>query len=131
MTVWRFGGQKRPANHTSFGRKLVYEIGLRIAESQRRDLPLARYTPRAGQSVGRLLAAARTAPCDSLTRLTGGGPIIVLAPHPDDETLGCGGLLAACAAAQIPAHIFVLTDGSLSHPNNMVSAQSLSRLRLR
>jgi len=36
---------------------------------------------------------------------------IVFAPHPDDETLGCGGLLAAYAASAIPVHVVVVTSG--------------------
>ena len=36
---------------------------------------------------------------------------IVFAPHPDDETLGCGGLLAAYAASSVPVHVIVVTSG--------------------
>ncbi len=41
--------------------------------------------------------------------------IIVLAPHPDDESLACGTLLARCFAGA-GAHVVCLTDGSASHP---------------
>jgi LmbE family N-acetylglucosaminyl deacetylase len=54
-------------------------------------------------------------PSASLDEITGGGPILVLAPHPDDDVLGCGGLIAACAAAGAPAHVAYLTDGRRSH----------------
>jgi LmbE family N-acetylglucosaminyl deacetylase len=50
-----------------------------------------------------------------LRALTGGGPIVIVAPHGDDETLGCGGLLAACAAMGVRVHVVVLTDGARSH----------------
>lgn len=43
---------------------------------------------------------------------------LILAPHPDDESLGCGGLIAACCAASRPPVVAILTDGSLSHPNS-------------
>ncbi len=46
------------------------------------------------------------------------GGALVLAPHPDDESLGCGGLLAACAAAGRPARVLVVSDGSGSHPGS-------------
>ncbi|MES3007319.1 MAG: PIG-L deacetylase family protein [Pseudomonadota bacterium] len=36
---------------------------------------------------------------------------LVFAPHPDDETLGCGGLLAACHTAGIPTHAVIVTSG--------------------
>lgn len=37
--------------------------------------------------------------------------VLVLAPHPDDEVFGCGGTLARHAAAGIPVHVVVATDG--------------------
>ncbi len=37
---------------------------------------------------------------------------LVLAPHFDDEVLGCGGLLLALAAAGAPVQVLFLTDGS-------------------
>ncbi len=48
----------------------------------------------------------------------GGGTCLVLAPHPDDESLGCGGLIARCAAIGRPPLVAVLTDGAGSHPNS-------------
>ncbi|MBO9431842.1 PIG-L family deacetylase [Sulfitobacter sp. R18_1] len=49
--------------------------------------------------------------------LSGREKIVVLAPHPDDETLGCGGLLAR-AFAGAGAHVICLTDGGASHPGS-------------
>ena len=46
------------------------------------------------------------------------GPLLVLAPHPDDETLGCGGLIALAAAQGLPVTVAVLTDGGASHPRS-------------
>lgn len=46
------------------------------------------------------------------------GRVVVLAPHADDESLGCGGLLALLAEAGVPAHVVVVTDGTKSHPNS-------------
>nr|WP_240511614.1 PIG-L family deacetylase [Novosphingobium panipatense] len=41
---------------------------------------------------------------------------LVLAPHPDDETLGAGALIAHCAASDRLGGIIFLTDGTGSHP---------------
>ena len=38
-------------------------------------------------------------------------PTIVLAPHPDDETLGAGGLVAKLCRAAVPVTIVAITDG--------------------
>lgn len=46
------------------------------------------------------------------------GPILVVAPHPDDETLGCGGLIALATRAGIKVHTLFVTDGSASHPGS-------------
>jgi LmbE family N-acetylglucosaminyl deacetylase len=72
----------------------------------------------APRHVGKILTAALKTPASDLRTLTLGKPILVIAPHPDDEVLGCGGLLAACAAAGIRTHVAFLTDGSLSHPGS-------------
>ncbi|WP_242497813.1 bifunctional PIG-L family deacetylase/class I SAM-dependent methyltransferase [Microbacterium protaetiae] len=42
--------------------------------------------------------------------------LIVLAAHPDDETLGAGGLIATAAGRGIPVTVVVMTDGGSSHP---------------
>ncbi len=46
------------------------------------------------------------------------GSVIVVAPHPDDESLGCGGLLALLGNARSNVHVVVMTDGSRSHPHS-------------
>jgi LmbE family N-acetylglucosaminyl deacetylase len=44
------------------------------------------------------------------------GPTLVVAPHPDDESLGCGGALALLRRAGTPVHVLFLSDGTGSHP---------------
>jgi LmbE family N-acetylglucosaminyl deacetylase len=42
--------------------------------------------------------------------------IIVVAPHPDDEVFGAGGLLQSVRAQGIPVEFVAVTDGEASHP---------------
>ncbi|MEV1046254.1 PIG-L family deacetylase [Streptomyces sp. NPDC049916] len=43
------------------------------------------------------------------------GPVVVVAAHPDDEVLGCGGTIAALLAAGVTVHTVCLTAGEASH----------------
>ena len=43
---------------------------------------------------------------------------LLLAAHPDDETLGAGGLLARLARDGVRCDVVVLTDGEGSHPDS-------------
>jgi LmbE family N-acetylglucosaminyl deacetylase len=44
------------------------------------------------------------------------GVSLILAPHPDDETLGCGGLVIEASKRGRPPLIVAVTDGASSHP---------------
>lgn len=55
---------------------------------------------------------------------------LVFAPHQDDESLGCGGLIHRRASTGEPLHIVWITDGSGSHPGHpVVTPASLAALR--
>lgn len=68
---------------------------------------------------GDALAAMRELPVAGLEAILGGRRPLVLAPHADDESLGCGGLLAQAAAAGSRPGVLVLTDGAGSHPRSV------------
>lgn len=51
------------------------------------------------------------------------GRTMVLAPHPDDEVLGCGGVLAALADAGCETHVVIATIGQPpAYPAEQVAA---------
>jgi LmbE family N-acetylglucosaminyl deacetylase len=64
------------------------------------------------------LEALRISPLTTVRELTGGAPFVVLSPHPDDETLGTGGLIAEARAMGQDVDVIVVTDGSGSHPRS-------------
>lgn len=43
--------------------------------------------------------------------LSGDGPVLILAPHPDDEVLGAGGTIARLAAEGRDVHVVIVTKG--------------------
>ncbi|MEX2476015.1 PIG-L deacetylase family protein [Marinobacter sp.] len=45
-------------------------------------------------------------------------PMLIASPHPDDETLGCGGLIARCAALGCAVAVLAMTRGEASHPGD-------------
>jgi LmbE family N-acetylglucosaminyl deacetylase len=46
------------------------------------------------------------------------GATLVFAPHADDETLGCGALIARKRNDGLPVDVIFITDGSASHPGH-------------
>ncbi|PFG09651.1 MULTISPECIES: PIG-L deacetylase family protein [unclassified Marinobacter] len=61
--------------------------------------------------------------------VSGMGAILVVSPHPDDETLGCGGLIALCARAQHPVSVLAMTNGEASHPGDQIWQHKLGQIR--
>jgi LmbE family N-acetylglucosaminyl deacetylase len=57
--------------------------------------------------------------------------VVVVAPHPDDEILGVGGLISLLARAGARVHIIAVTDGESSHPGSpTLSCTDLASLRI-
>jgi LmbE family N-acetylglucosaminyl deacetylase len=44
--------------------------------------------------------------------------VVAVAPHPDDEVLGVGGLLALLGKRGARVHVIAVTDGDASHPKS-------------
>ncbi len=65
-----------------------------------------------------MLDRIRRLPDGDLAEVMHGRPALVVAPHPDDESLGCGGLIAQASAFGAAVHIAVVTDGAASHPGS-------------
>ena len=65
-----------------------------------------------------VLQRMRELPLGDIETLIGSGPLMVLAPHPDDESLGCGGVIAEARARGHDVSVVVVTDGTASHPNS-------------
>jgi len=57
-------------------------------------------------------------PDADIETILGGERALILAPHADDESLGCGGLIAACCERGRPPCVVILTDGAASHPGS-------------
>lgn len=56
--------------------------------------------------------------------------LLVFAPHPDDEVLGCGGLLAAMSRQQHPAHVVIVSDGGLGGDPLLREQESIAAAKL-
>ena len=58
--------------------------------------------------------------------------LTVVAAHPDDETLGAGGLISEASVRGIPVQVIVVTDGAASHPaSQAITRRQLAVLRQR
>ena len=94
-------------------------------------------SPRLIQGVGtpeevwqRWLVARQTASLDGASWMLSAQRLVVIAPHPDDEVLACGGLLAMRAAQAGKVLIVAVTDGEASHGgSSRPAAEALAERR--
>ncbi|WP_416665930.1 PIG-L deacetylase family protein [Egbenema bharatensis] len=54
---------------------------------------------------------------------------MVFAPHQDDETLGCGGLIALKRQWGVPVSVVFLTDGHASPASSQLNSHEITRMR--
>jgi len=66
-------------------------------------------------------SGVRDAPALDLRPFTS---VVVVGAHPDDETLGAGGLIAQARDADIPVHVVVVTDGGADGRADTVARRS-------
>lgn len=63
----------------------------------------------------KLFTESPVRPSDSIAQW---GSTVVVAPHADDESLGCGGAIAALRLYNLPVHVLFVSDGTMSHPRS-------------
>ena len=72
----------------------------------------------------------RAWPAAGLSDILRGATPVVLAPHPDDEVLGCGALIAAAGYHDLRPRIIFTTNGAGSHPHSReFAAPRLAEIR--
>ncbi len=81
------------------------------------------------ESVRRTVRSALRTVARDETSTTATRSALVLAPHPDDETLGCGATILRKVAAGTPVHVLVVTDGRHSHRSASLPPLELAELR--
>jgi len=82
------------------------------------DYPLLKGqgTPWSAWKNSRHLAALHLIEAETL--VPQGSRAVIIAPHPDDEVLSCGGLMQQLARLGRPMQLISVTDGSASHPGS-------------
>jgi LmbE family N-acetylglucosaminyl deacetylase len=65
-----------------------------------------------GHAASRGASPGAASPLVDAGELARDGPILIVAPHPIDELLGCGGLIAEAAQRGLPFHVVILTGGA-------------------
>ena len=81
---------------------------------------------RTGMRVGWILLRGR-----SSSGVLTAGDLLVVAPHPDDETFGCAVAVRRVLAAGHRVRVIVLTDGAASHAPGTVDRDALVATRRR
>lgn len=74
--------------------------------------------------------AARTN-AEELVPTAADGPVLALAPHPDDELIGCGGTLLKYVGLGVPTHVVFMTPGATCLPLRGASPETRRNVRYR
>jgi LmbE family N-acetylglucosaminyl deacetylase len=88
-------------------------------------VPTGSYVTGARTLARRLLQARARDITDGIELRSG----LVVAPHPDDETLGCGATIARKAAAGAAVTVVIVSDGRRSHSSAEISPAELAAIR--
>jgi LmbE family N-acetylglucosaminyl deacetylase len=64
-----------------------------------------------------------------ITREAESRSALILAPHPDDETLGCGATIMRKVEAGRAVRVVIVTDGRFSHRSPAISPNALAAIR--
>ncbi|WP_254458818.1 PIG-L deacetylase family protein [Xanthomonas sacchari] len=62
------------------------------------------------------LASLPQRPVEDL--IAGAARLVVVSPHPDDEALGCGGVVACARRLGLPVRLIAVTDGEACYPHD-------------
>ncbi len=103
-----YSPERRKATHLRAAYSAAVSAGARFVEDDET-------TPRTSVDAWRRHPSYGARP--PLTLTCGDEPcsrLVVVAAHPDDESLGAGGLIAAAAAAGLPVYVVLLTAGEAS-----------------
>jgi LmbE family N-acetylglucosaminyl deacetylase len=73
----------------------------------------------------------QTVTARDVTTAISGHSTLVIAPHPDDETLGCGGTIVMQARSGAPLNVVVVSDGSRGAPSTSADPRGLASQRER
>jgi LmbE family N-acetylglucosaminyl deacetylase len=77
-------------------------------------------------AIGRPLLLSRA---EDMTSQTATRSCLVLAPHPDDETLGCGATIMRKVAAGTAVQVVIAADGRHAYPSGKLSVDTLVEIR--
>jgi LmbE family N-acetylglucosaminyl deacetylase len=88
---------------------------------------IAAYTPDADENAGVKPAREDTFVPHSAVREIPAKAVVVLAPHPDDEVLGCGGAILRHIEKGVPVRVMIATDGAALYEGEERAAMTRRR----
>jgi LmbE family N-acetylglucosaminyl deacetylase len=114
-SAWRGAGEGRPSSGAGAP---ADQAGHRVAHRARLRIE---------RSIGSASWAAAHAAARDVTEDLHTARLLVFAPHPDDETLACGGCIARAVSHGRPVHIAVATDGR--HARHDIPPEEMATIR--